>query len=146
MSASTMNSGTSTRDTQAATDTQTRVGIAPWQFFFIAALGCSTAGLMLARGQSATTLVLLAVLVLSTVLVGVAAARTLVPLVSPDEDRTVMVGHRTRVALEREKAAVLRSIKELEFDRAMGKLAEADFQDMSSRLRQRATGLLRQLD
>jgi hypothetical protein len=33
----------------------------------------------------------------------------------------VTIGGRTRVALEREKALVLRSIKELEFDFAMGR-------------------------
>jgi hypothetical protein len=41
---------------------------------------------------------------------------------------------------------VLRSIKELEFDFAMGKVAQADFDEMSTRLRQRAIGLMRQLD
>ena len=54
-------------------------------------------------------------------LVGFAALRTVRPLVSPEDDRTVMVGQRTRAALEREKLLTLRSIKELEFDRAMGK-------------------------
>ena len=57
-----------------------------------------------------------------------------------------MVGERTRVALEREKLLTLRSIKELEFDRAMGKLSDADWQEMSSRLRARAAGLIKQLD
>jgi len=41
---------------------------------------------------------------------------------------------------------VLRSIKELEFDHAMGKVAKADFDEMSARLRGRAMGLLKQLD
>ena len=79
-------------------------------------------------------------------LVGLAALRTLRPLVSPDDDRTVMIGQRTRVALEREKMLALRSIKELEFDRAMGKLSDADWQEMSGRLRARAGRLMRQLD
>jgi membrane protease subunit (stomatin/prohibitin family) len=57
-----------------------------------------------------------------------------------------MVGQRTRVALEREKLLVLRSIKELEFDRAMGKLSDNDFQEMSGRLRARAARLMRDLD
>ncbi len=56
------------------------------------------------------------------------------------------IGGRTRIALEREKALVLRSIKELEFDFAMGKIAKADFDEMSGRLRARALGLMRQLD
>ena len=38
-----------------------------------------------------------------------------------------MVGERTRAALEREKMLTLRAIKELEFDRAMGKMSEEDF-------------------
>ncbi len=57
-----------------------------------------------------------------------------------------MIGQRTRVALEREKMLALRSIKELEFDRAMGKVSESDFQEMSGRLRARASRLMRQLD
>jgi hypothetical protein len=48
--------------------------------------------------------------------------------------------------LEREKALALRSIKELEFDRAMGKVSESDYHEMSERLRARAGRLLRQLD
>ena len=57
-----------------------------------------------------------------------------------------MIGHRTRAALEREKMLALRSIKELEFDRAMGKISEEDFHEMSIRLRARATRLMKQLD
>ena len=41
---------------------------------------------------------------------------------------------------------MLRSIKELEFDFAMKKVAQADFDEMSARLRARAIGLMRQLD
>jgi len=57
-----------------------------------------------------------------------------------------MVGQRTRVALEREKLLTLRSIKELEFDRAMGRLSDEDWNEMSGRLRARAARLMRQLD
>jgi membrane protease subunit (stomatin/prohibitin family) len=90
--------------------------------------------------------VLLGVLMAATTLVGLAALRAFLPLVSTQEDRTAMVGQRTRVALEREKMLALRSIKELEFDRAMGKVSESDFREMSGRLRARASGLMRQLD
>jgi hypothetical protein len=41
---------------------------------------------------------------------------------------------------------VLRSIKELEFDFAMGKVSQADFDEMGGRLRRRAMGLILQLD
>ncbi len=52
----------------------------------------------------------------------------------------------TRDALEREKALVLRSIKELEFDRAMGKMSAADFDEMANRLRARAISLMKVLE
>jgi hypothetical protein len=121
-------------------------GLEPWQFFVLAALGCATAALFATRGQGITAVVLLTVLMGASALVGLAALRTLRPLVTPDEDRTSMIGQRTRAALEREKMLALRAIKELEFDRAMGKLSEADWSEMSGRLRARAGRLIRQLD
>ena len=48
--------------------------------------------------------------------------------------------------LEQDKALALRTIKELEFDRAMGKISDDDFREMSLRLRARATRLMKQLD
>ena len=82
----------------------------------------------------------------ATALVGLATLRTVAPLVSPQDDRTAMIGERTRVALEREKMLTLRAIKELEFDRAMKKVSDDDFGEMSGRLRARAPRLMRQLD
>src|SRR5258707_5076355 len=121
-------------------------GLQPWQFFVLAALGCATAVTFMARGQGPTAVILLGVLMATAALVGYAALRMLRPLVSAEEDRTVMVGQRTRVALEREKQMTLRSIKELEFDRAMGRLSDEDWNEMSGRLRARAARLMRQLD
>jgi hypothetical protein len=118
----------------------------PWQFFVLAALGCATAALFASRGQSVTAIILLTVLMGATALVGMAALRTLRPLVSAEDDRVAMVGERTRAALEREKMLALRTIKELEFDRAMGKVSESDWHEMSGRLRTRAARLMRQLD
>jgi hypothetical protein len=118
----------------------------PWQFFVLAALGCATAALFASRGQGVTAIVLLTVLMGATALVGIAALRTLRPLVTAEEDRTAMFGQRTRAALEREKMLALRTIKELEFDRAMGKVSDSDWQEMSGRLRMRAARLMRQLD
>ena len=119
----------------------------PWQFFVLAALGCATAALFPCRAARASPRSSCL-----TVLMGADGAgrpgvlRALRPLVSPEDDRTAMVGQRTRVALEREKMLALRSIKELEFDRAMGKLSDADWHEMSGRLRARAARLMRQLD
>ena len=121
-------------------------GLQSWQFFVLAALGCATAATFLARGQGFLPILMVAVLMAATALVGVAVLRSVRPLVSEHEDRTTMVGQRTRAALEREKMLALRAIKELEFDRAMGKLSESDWQEMSGRLRTRAGRLMRQLD
>lgn len=121
-------------------------GLHPWQFFILAGLGCATAAVFILRGRGLTAVLLVSLLMAAAALVGFAALRALRPLVSADEDRTPMHGQRTRVALEREKMLALRSIKELEFDRAMGKLSDADWREMSGRLRARATRLMRQLD
>ena len=118
----------------------------PWQFFVLAGLGCATAVTFLARGQGLTVVLLLSVLMATTVLVGMAALRTIRPLVSDYDDRTAVIGARTRAALEQEKTTTLRTIKELEFDRAMGKMSEEDFREMSGRLRARAARLIKQLD
>jgi hypothetical protein len=130
---------------ETSTNTADR-GLQPWQFFVLAALGCATALTFFARGQGILTVVLLSALMASAALVGLATLRTLRPLVSPDDDRTAMIGQRTRLALEREKMLSLKAIKELEFDRAMGKLSDSDWREMSGRLRARAAGLMRQLD
>src|SRR4029077_3353259 len=90
--------------------------------------------------------VMVSVMMASAVLVGLAVLRAVRPLVTGQEDRTAMVGSRTRAALEREKLLALRSIKELEFDRAMGRLSDEDWHEMSGRLRVRAARLIRQLD
>ena len=84
---------------------------------------------------------------MTTLDIGIAALRTVMPLTSKAaRDTTQVLGGRTRAVLERDKALVLRSIKELEFDRAMGKVSEKDFAEMSGRLRGRAARLMRQLD
>ena len=59
-----------------------------------------------------------------------AALRLLAPLVGLGPEQAPTVHGRARAALERDKALTLRAIKELEFDRAMGKVAEPDFVEM----------------
>jgi hypothetical protein len=139
MSGSTMSSETSTR-------TAGSEGLQAWQFFVLAALACATAVTFLIRGQGLIPIIMLTLLMGATALVGLASLRVVRPLVAPQEDRVAVVGARTRAALEREKTMTLRAIKELEFDRAMGKVSEDDFGEMSGRLRARAARLIRQLD
>ena len=122
-------------------------GLRPWQFFVLAGMLAATAGVIVATGQSAASIIILSLTVVSVSLVALGAYRALSPLVLPETVETpAMVGGRTRAALDREKTLVLRSIKELEFDFAMGKIAKSDFDEMSARLRTRAMGLMRQLD
>lgn len=118
----------------------------PWQFFLLGGMLAATATVIVATGQSPANIVILSLTVVSVSFVGLGAYRILAPLVSPDIDAPIMIGGRTRVALEREKALVLRSIKELEFDFAMRKMSQADFDEMAGRLRLRALGLMEQLD
>ncbi len=106
----------------------------------------ATATVIVATGQSPANIVILSMTVVSVSFVGLGTYRILAPLVSTVPDTGITIGGRTRIALEREKALVLRSLKELEFDFAMGKMAKADFDEMSGRLRARALGLMRQLD
>jgi hypothetical protein len=134
------------KDVRLKADAVPDPGLQPWQFFVLAALGCATAVTFIARGQGPAAIILLSLLMASAALVGYAALRMLRPLLTSGDDRTVMIGHRTRVALEREKTLALRSIKELEFDRAMGRLSDEDWKEMSGRLRVRAARLIRQLD
>jgi hypothetical protein len=119
----------------------------PWQLFTLAGLVGATIVVFLSRGETPAGVILLSLTIFGAAAVGLAAWRTFAPLASEDDAAgPQMVGGRTRAALEREKGLVLRSIKELEFDRAMGKISEKDFGDMSARLRGRAAGLIRQLD
>jgi hypothetical protein len=118
----------------------------PWQFFVLAALACATAVTFLVRGQGIGVVILLTILMGTAALVGLAVLRTVRPLVTKKDDRTVMIGDRTRAALEREKMLAVRALKELEFDRAMNKISEEDFKEITARLRARALRLMHQLD
>ena len=119
----------------------------PWQLFTLAGLIGATITVFLSRGQSPAAVILLSLTVFAAAAVGIAALRMVMPLTSKARpDSTQVLGGRTRAVLERDKALVLRSIKELEFDRAMGKVSEKDFTEMSGRLRARASRLMRQLD
>ena len=132
-----MNSATST-DPQS---------LQPWQFFTLAGLIGATIVVFLSDGQSPAGIILLSLIIFGAAGVGIAAWRTFLPLAGANEPAgPQMFGGRTRAALEREKTLVLRSIKDLEFDHAMGKVSDKDFSEMSARLRSRAAGLIRQLD
>ena len=128
---------------RSTTDAST---LRPWQFFTLAALFCATAAVFVVRGTSRENVIFICFAIGAAALVGLGALRTFWPLVTTDPFEADMVGNRTRAALEREKNLVLRTIKELEFDYAMGKISPGDYDDMVRRLRTRAARLLKQLD
>lgn len=55
-------------------------------------------------------------------------------------------GSEARLALVDEKAALLKALKELEFERDMGKISEQDFDAQNARYRARAKDVMRHLD
>ena len=122
-------------------------GIRPWHLLLVATVVAIAIGVFATQGTSTVNTVAVAVAIGTVAWVAATAARTVAPLVAPEMgEQTEMLAGRTRAALEREKFLVLRSIKEVEFDRAMGKISDADFHEVAGRLRARAAGLLRQLD
>ena len=122
-------------------------GLRPWQFFVLAGMLSATAVVIVATGQSPAAIIILSLTVMSASLVALGTYRALSPLATREAvEAPPMLGGRTRAALEREKALVLRAIKDLEFDFAMKKMSQSDFDEMASRLRARAVGLIQQLD
>ncbi len=127
--------------------TSTDPGLRPWQLFLLAGMLAATAVVLVSTGQTMSSVVVLSATVVASSLVAVAGYRSLAPLAAAQDDAAdAPVGGRARAALEREKALVLRTIKELEFDHAMGKTATAEFEDMRDRLKLRAVGLMRRLE
>ncbi len=129
------------------TSTEPQPTFEPWQLFTLAGLIGATIAVFMARGESPAAVIMISLTIFAAAAVGIAALRTFLPLTQKSwSDGARILGGRTRAALEREKSLVLRSIKELEFDRAMGKVSDKDFAEMSGRLRARAARLMRQLD
>jgi anti-sigma factor RsiW len=93
----------------------------PWHFFVLSSILLATVGVIITRRSTPEDLILLSLTIGAAGAAAAALYRTLAPLVAPlllPGPRPV--SDRARAALEREKRLVLRSIKELEFDRAMG--------------------------
>lgn len=127
--------------------TRARDTLQPWHFFVLASLVAATAAVIMARDSRPEHLVLISLTIGAAGFAAGALYRTLAPLVGDDAftaDTPINAG--LRAGLEREKLLILRAIKELEFDRAMGKVSARDFDEMSGRLRTRAMAVMRQLD
>src|SRR5687767_15240855 len=93
-------------------------GFRPWHFFFLASLISATVAVMMSRRSTPEHLVLISLTIISAGIAAAALYRMLAPLGAPDMTMfSEPLSERSRRALEREKMLVLRSIKELEFDR-----------------------------
>ena len=139
---STMSSGTSTERGQPPGD----AGFQAWHFFILLSMVAATVAVMLSRNTHPLALLLLSAAVLAAGLVGIALQRALTGFLAAAPPDEPAIGGRAREALARDKALVLRSIKELEFDHAMGKISEADFKNIGGRLRARALLLMQDLE
>ena len=119
----------------------------PWHFFVLLSLLAATVAVLVSRQNAPEHLVLISLTIGAAGASAFACYRMVAPLSSRDDDRIAQpLSDSLRADLEREKALTLRSIKELEFDRAMGKLSQGDFEEMARRLRARAMGIMKQLD
>jgi len=65
---------------------------------------------------------------------------------APTVEAGAVVTGKRRKELEREKQALLKALKELDFDHQMGKVSDKDFADISATYRARAIRVMRQLD
>jgi hypothetical protein len=120
---------------------------APWQLYTLAGLISAAFVAFQASAQPPVARVFLILTVFAAAVIGLTMLRTLAPLTGAlPAERNRSLGERTRAALERDKLLALRSIKELEFDRAMKKVSEKDYEEISARLRARAARILRDLD
>ncbi|MGH9373480.1 MAG: zinc ribbon domain-containing protein [Vicinamibacterales bacterium] len=139
--------GVSDAQAPARSSAHSRDAFRPWHFFVLASLLAATAAVVMARQARPEHLVVISLTIGAAGFAAAALFRTLVPLVTntpPSGNEPITES--MRAVLEREKFLVLRSIKELEFDRAMGKVSPKDFDEMAGRLRARAMSLMRQLD
>ena len=145
------NSATSTereaaaRVRPAAKPADAQPGFRPWHFFILLSMAGATVAVMLSAHTHPVALLLLSAAVVCAGVVGLVLHRAIEGFFHRGGEQLPLPGG-TYAELVREKALVLRSIKELEFDKAMGKVSEADFAEISTRLRARALSLMEDLD
>jgi len=117
-----------------------------WHFYFILAMAGATWAVVASQHTQPAALVMLSATILAAGAAGAALHQALAGLFGLTTRKADPLSNRVRADLERDKALVLRSIKELEFDHAMRKVSDADFAELGGRLRSRAMALLQQLE
>lgn len=114
-------------------------------FYVLLSMIAATVAVVVARNTHPAALLLISAAVLASGYTAYALHRALAGLWSGAGNEGPL-GIRHREVLLQEKALVLRSIKDLEFDFGMKKISEADYADMLERLRARALVLMQQLE
>jgi hypothetical protein len=138
-----MSSETSTDDGRAG---RVDSGFQPWHFYFILAMAGATWAVVASRHTQPLALFVLSGAILAAGAAAAALHQALAGLFGLGAQASAPLSNRVRADLERDKALVLRSIKELEFDHAMRKVSDADFAEIGGRLRTRAMLLIEQLE
>ena len=142
-----MSSETSTSALPPKGGSQDDQGFQVSHFFVLLSLLAATVAVVMARPNAPENLILISLTIGAAGVAAFGVYKMLAPLVAPQTDMERQpLSERMRLELEREKALTLRTIKELEFDRAMGKVSPQDFEIMAGRLRTRALGIMKQLD
>ena len=136
-----MSSGSSTERGAARRDSSFQ----PWQFYILLSLAGATWAVIVSPNTHPAALVLLSAAIMAAGVVG-ATLHAAISGFFASEPVERAPSERTREFLEQEKALVLRSIKELEFDRAMRKVSEQDFSEIGGRLRTRALEIMQALE
>jgi hypothetical protein len=128
-----------------SSEISTDSGFRPWHFFLLLSMAAATVAVARTDQTHPAALLLLSAAVVAAGLAGFAAYRALGGFFGFAGRDAAPLRASAQEGLLREKALTLRSIKELEFDHAMGKISDADFHDMSGRLRARALVLMEEL-
>jgi hypothetical protein len=118
----------------------------PWHFYFILSMAGATWAVVASRHTEPMALFLLSATILAAGAAGAAVHYALAGFFGLAPHTRAPMTNRRRAELERDKALVLRSIKELEFDHQMKKVSDADFAEIGARLRTRAMTLIAELD
>jgi len=137
-----MSSESSTRPPASTADT----GFHARHFYLLLAMAGATWAVIASPHTHPAALVLLSAAILAAGFASAALHDALIGFFTGRQVRGADVSVGVRVALESQKALILRSLKELEFDRAMGKVSESDFGELSERLRARAMSVMADLD
>lgn len=121
-------------------------GLQPWHFYLLLSMAGATWAVLQARDTQPASLLLLSAAVLAAGAVGIALHYAVLGFMGVALPEHGPLARSAREALEVEKVIVMRSIKELEFDRAMRKISDADFAEIDQRLRARAVSLMAELE